>query len=304
MSREENLLEAIFGPEVVEGKEGKEKVDIFVGPELRDAVSRKDSSSSLRELTEDVLSTLTPREKEIIKMRFGMDESGKERSLVEVGKHFNVTGERIRQIEAKALGKLRHPSRSRRLRAFLDQLEPQAESEQTTADLSDVIESVKKLTPELIMHLQSHEQDLEKMDPLVFEHLVAEFLAQMGFQEVRLVGKEWETSADIYAVEKVNRIGVSIRYFVEVKRHKNKIGIDVIDRVYGAVIGEKTKYGWNAAMIVSVVGFKDIKKYTKRDIEMMGIYLKDRDDLRKWLQDYQPNKGGLWLPDPRKSKSI
>jgi RNA polymerase primary sigma factor len=74
----------------------------------------------LRELTEDVLSTLTPREKEIIKMRFGLDQSGEERTLEEVGKHFNVTRERIRQIEAKALAKLRHPSRSRRLRAFLD----------------------------------------------------------------------------------------------------------------------------------------------------------------------------------------
>ncbi|HJZ67290.1 MAG TPA: RNA polymerase sigma factor RpoD [Blastocatellia bacterium] len=76
--------------------------------------------NNLRELTEDVLSTLTPREKEIIKMRFGLDQSGEERTLEEVGKYFNVTRERIRQIEAKALAKLRHPSRSRRLRAFLD----------------------------------------------------------------------------------------------------------------------------------------------------------------------------------------
>src|SRR4029079_17556071 len=77
-------------------------------------------TNNLRELTEDVLSTLTPREKEIIKMRFGLDQSGEERTLDEVGKHFNVTRERIRQIEAKALAKLRHPTRSRRLRAFLD----------------------------------------------------------------------------------------------------------------------------------------------------------------------------------------
>lgn len=77
-------------------------------------------TNNLRELTEDVLSTLTPREKEIIKMRFGLDQSGEERTLEEVGKHFSVPRERIRQIEAKALAKLRHPSRSRRLRAFLD----------------------------------------------------------------------------------------------------------------------------------------------------------------------------------------
>ena len=53
-------------------------------------------------------------------MRFGLDQSGEERTLEEVGKHFNVTRERIRQIEAKALAKLRHPSRSRRPRAFFD----------------------------------------------------------------------------------------------------------------------------------------------------------------------------------------
>jgi RNA polymerase primary sigma factor len=74
----------------------------------------------LRELTEDVLSTLTPREKEIIKMRFGLDQSGEERTLEEVGKHFNVTRERIRQIEAKAMRKLKHPSHSEKLRTHAE----------------------------------------------------------------------------------------------------------------------------------------------------------------------------------------
>jgi len=66
-----------------------------------------------------VLQTLTPREEKVIKMRFGLDD-GSEHTLEEVGQSFAVTRERIRQIEAKALRKLRHPSRSRKLRAFLD----------------------------------------------------------------------------------------------------------------------------------------------------------------------------------------
>ena len=74
---------------------------------------------NLREQTAQVLKTLTPREEKIIKMRFGLDD-GSEHTLEEVGQNFAVTRERIRQIEAKALRKLRHPSRSHRLRAFLD----------------------------------------------------------------------------------------------------------------------------------------------------------------------------------------
>ena len=66
-----------------------------------------------------VLDTLTPREEKVLRLRFGLDD-GHQRTLEEVGKEFNVTRERIRQIEAKALRKLRHPSRSETLRSFLD----------------------------------------------------------------------------------------------------------------------------------------------------------------------------------------
>jgi RNA polymerase primary sigma factor len=74
---------------------------------------------NLKEQTESVLKTLTPREEKVIKMRFGVGD-GSEHTLEEVGQNFAVTRERIRQIEAKALRKLRHPSRSRKLRAFLE----------------------------------------------------------------------------------------------------------------------------------------------------------------------------------------
>jgi RNA polymerase primary sigma factor len=77
-------------------------------------------ASNLREITDEVLATLTPREEKVIKMRFGLGVTGSEHTLEEVGQHFAVTRERIRQIEAKALRKLRHPSRSRKLKAFLE----------------------------------------------------------------------------------------------------------------------------------------------------------------------------------------
>ena len=76
--------------------------------------------ASLREVTKEVLDTLTPREAKVLRMRFGI-EMNTDHTLEEVGKQFDVTRERIRQIEAKALRKLRHPSRSERLKSFLDQ---------------------------------------------------------------------------------------------------------------------------------------------------------------------------------------
>jgi RNA polymerase primary sigma factor len=78
---------------------------------------------NLREQTAEVLKTLSPREEKIVKMRFGLQD-GSEHTLEEVGQHFAVTRERIRQIEAKALRKLRHPSRSHRLRNFLENARP------------------------------------------------------------------------------------------------------------------------------------------------------------------------------------
>ena len=73
----------------------------------------------LKEQLEEVLGTLTEREQKVLRLRFGLDD-GRARTLEEVGKEFNVTRERIRQIEAKALRKLRHPSRSRKLKDYLD----------------------------------------------------------------------------------------------------------------------------------------------------------------------------------------
>ena len=86
-----------------------------------DALAPADAAAFtlLKEQRMDVLDTLTPREEKVLRLRFGLDD-GRARTLEEVGKEFNVTRERIRQIEAKALRKLRHPSRSKKLKDFLD----------------------------------------------------------------------------------------------------------------------------------------------------------------------------------------
>ncbi len=97
--------------------------DSHLGDFIEDQTTMAPSDSavyaSLRDATKDVLDTLTPREAKVLRMRFGI-EMNTDHTLEEVGKQFDVTRERIRQIEAKALRKLRHPSRSERLRSFLD----------------------------------------------------------------------------------------------------------------------------------------------------------------------------------------
>ena len=100
-----------------------EEDDSHLGDFIEDhtALAPADAASHqlLKEQVKDALNGLTQREQEVLRLRFGLDD-GRSRTLEEVGKEFRVTRERIRQIEAKALRKLRHPSRSRRLKDYLD----------------------------------------------------------------------------------------------------------------------------------------------------------------------------------------
>ena len=101
------------------GEEEDSHLGDFIPDEDAPAPSDVASHTMLKEQLAEVLSTLTPREEKVLRLRFGL-EDGRSRTLEEVGKEFNVTRERIRQIEAKALRKLRHPSRSKKLKDFLE----------------------------------------------------------------------------------------------------------------------------------------------------------------------------------------
>lgn len=101
------------------GEEEDSHLGDFIPDDDSPAPAEAASYMLLREQLCEVLSTLTPREEEVLKLRFGLKD-GRTRTLEEVGRVFNITRERIRQIEAKALRKLRHPSRSKRLRDYLD----------------------------------------------------------------------------------------------------------------------------------------------------------------------------------------
>ena len=101
------------------GEEDDSHLGDFIQDEDSPAPHDSAAYTLLKEQLEEVMNTLTPREAKVLKLRFGL-EDGKARTLEEVGKEFNVTRERIRQIEAKALRKLRHPSRSKKLKDYLD----------------------------------------------------------------------------------------------------------------------------------------------------------------------------------------
>lgn len=101
------------------GEEEDSHLGDFIQDENVPVPAEAAASTLLREQLVEVLSTLTEREQKVLRLRFGLDD-GRNRTLEEVGKEFNVTRERIRQIEAKALRKLRHPSRSRKLRDYLE----------------------------------------------------------------------------------------------------------------------------------------------------------------------------------------
>ena len=101
------------------GEEDDSHLGDFIQDEDSPAPQDAASYTLLREQLEEVMSTLTPREAKVLRLRFGLDD-GKARTLEEVGKEFDVTRERIRQIEAKALRKLRHPSRSKKLRDYMN----------------------------------------------------------------------------------------------------------------------------------------------------------------------------------------
>jgi RNA polymerase primary sigma factor len=122
VERVRDILKISQEPVSLETPIGEEE-DSHLGDfiEDEDALAPAEAASFflLKEQLEDVLSTLTPREKKVLQLRFGLDD-GRSRTLEEVGQVFGVTRERIRQIEAKALRKLRHPSRSKKLKDYLD----------------------------------------------------------------------------------------------------------------------------------------------------------------------------------------
>jgi RNA polymerase primary sigma factor len=120
VSKALKLMQQPVSLETPIGEAGDSQLGDLIEDKTSESPAEKVIATNLREITGDLLQTLSPREEKVIRLRFGLDPEGHERTLEEVGQDFNVTRERIRQIEAKALRKLRHPSRARVLKNFTE----------------------------------------------------------------------------------------------------------------------------------------------------------------------------------------
>jgi len=253
-----------------------------------------DNPTTLRGAINELLSLLPRRQEKIVRLRFGLGD-GHQRSRQDVALMFNRSVSWVGRLERKAIHRLDKATAAGPME--LRQALSLGSTEKRR--LIDAVERVRALTPDVLARLRAHSDDLEKVQWEVFEHLVAELLAQQGFEDVRLVGRDHSTSADIFAARFVDPLGL-LPIFVEVKRTRRRVGVEVINQVLGAMFSEQGRVGWRAALLVSVTGFKALRRDSRATLRIKGITLADRDDLSRWLDSYVPNGNGLWLPYPKR----
>jgi len=237
------------------------------------------------------LASLTEREEYIIRYLLGINFAlGPKIKLMrhsEIAKQLGVSYQKVSAIEKSAWKKLQQPINARKLLNVL--WAPNVE-------LNEPLESIKRVSPELMRNLKYEHANITKVPAIVFEEIVAELLAGMGWNEVRLVGRSSETSADILAGHFLPDGVTPIRIFIEVKRWKDRIGVEVFNQVLGAMVSERERFGWHQAWIMALGGAADTQKFSREEWRTKGLEVKDKADLFTWLDGYQPNQNGLWLP--------
>lgn len=249
----------------------------------------------LEQQTKEILARFPEELRVFVELRFGIQGRPKH-SHAELARVLGLPVKRVREAEAHALRGMTYGG-AESIDLGLSALRV---NRSPSPAIADAIEKIDRLTPELIAHLRERQDDLRKVRWGVFEHLVGEFLAEQGFRDVRLVGRDPSTSADLYSTLVVDSAGVTVRFFIEVKRWRERVGITVINEVLGAMITERERHGWHAGMIVAIGGFADLRNYSRMQLDLRGVQLKERSDLLRWLSHYRPNANGLWLPNPKR----
>jgi len=284
---------SLFTPEVLDDvytalhESGIEVID-------EEARERRRLERDLQQALKHVFSQLTPFQAEVLRMRYGVFSGNPPMSHEVVAEFLGRTPAAVKRAETLALRNAKTTFDARWIERFAARQTPEARPKAT----SRVIAEVSRLTPDLIRHLKKDHSQLLDIPWDVFEHLVAEFFAAKGFDDVRLVGRSTDTAADVFASCFSDELGTTLRVFVEVKRTHSTVGVEVIEKVYGAMMAERPRIGWHAALIVSLAGFSAGRRYTPTQLSLMGVELRDKSDLLRWLMDYRPNESGLWLPDP------
>lgn len=167
--------------------------------------------------------------------------------------------------------------------------------------IGEAIEHVECLEPALIRHLQDHDEDLQKVPWEVLEHLVAEFYAREGWLDVRLVGRDQRTGADVFVSGKRGDPAAPT-LFIEVKqRTQGKLGIEVVGTAAGMMWLERSRYGWDRAVIIAPSGFKRFRQFTPESLHLLGVDVLGGEEVRSMLASYVPNDRGLYLPNPKRN---
>ena len=262
-------------------------------PDVRDTIQR-------------ILSTLTRSEEKVLRLRHGLGD-GTKRSYEEIAVIFKLKVDQIQAIEQSSRAKF-----DVGLDQVADELREQIEevipAKKTPSNLVQRVEAAiakfECLTPDLINHIGKNSDDLSKVKWQVVEHLVGELLAAQGFEDVRLLGQNSVTGADVYACKTIDGVDMQMKFYVEVKHVRRTIGIDAVRLLYGAMMEERSEHGWTAGILVTSGKIADFHRGSRESWELKGVALRDRENLLQWLDDYEPNGDGLWLPKPRREMPV
>ena len=245
----------------------------------------------LRSLINEALKSLTEREAKVLKMRFGLGGTGDEYTLAEIGKQFGLTRERIRQIEALALRKLKHPARSRRLRSLVEPIQEAMEEEKK--DEEKIIECptnfnigliTTNVTEELIRYFAEHPKEMKTMNSRRLEEMIAELFIGFGY-EVELTKQTRDGGKDIIAIKDSE---VAEKFIIEAKRPKpgKPVGIVPVRALYGV----KSDEGATKAILATTTHFtRDATMFFER--HKWELEQKDYDGIMEWINEYLKIKG-------------
>ena len=244
----------------------------------------------LDSLVEEVLKTLTAKEAKVLKMRFGL-VGIEEHTLAEIGKQFGLTAERIRQIEALALRKLRHPSRSRRLKKVLEPIQEAMEEEKK--DEEKIIEFptdldigliTTKADEHLIRYFSEHPKEIKTMNRRLFEEMIAELFRGFGYG-VELTKQTRDGGIDIIAIKDLE---VSVKYIIQAKRPEpgNPVRITPVRALYWVKHREKA----TKAILATTTYFTKDAKMEFRDL-VWELELKEYNGIIGWINDYLKIRG-------------
>jgi len=231
----------------------------------------------LREETRKMLASLTPREELVLKMHYGLGD-GTKHDLGEIARELNVTSERVRQIESKALLKLRHPERATKLRPFPSEenereaIPPPVEDSESPGSL--VILPV--ITPELLAVISTHPELLRTVEPRTFERILAELLEIQGYT-VELQRGTKDGGIDIFALMKEGPLGPH-RYLVQAKRWTNAVGVAPVREL----LFLHDHHRVSKACLVTTSRFTR-GAWKLADEYQWQLELRDYDRLREWV---------------------